>query len=409
LYYLLTLLIYLFSGSSPVVLDRQIITNQWGDAKTTKLNAKHIEIFRGYPGAAYSHHPQIVSFQGILYATWSNGIVGEDNPGQKMLMATSTDNGQTWSQAMVLACPNPGQEAYEIITSEGIRVIQDRLVAFYGVYEYTEQVPLSGNPPERPHQGKAQIPKGQTWHQYTRTEIRISDDKGTSWSTSKVIIKNFMPNLSPQQIRNGRWIIPGNISFPYTDDPDGLDGWHRVGLPRLPAGYVDDPEGFHKVCRARGDSIKYCEGDFFQTTDGVIHMMLRTSTYRLAVTQSRDNGKTWSEPRLTDYTDCRSRFDFGQLPDGRYYGLSCPKPKSARTPLILAVSKDGVVFDRHFILGDKPASKPRMPGSHKGGRYGYPYMHIMDDQAFVIYSVNKEDVWMCRFDLNELDEKSNMN
>jgi hypothetical protein len=70
----------------------------------------------------------------------------------------------------------------------------------------------------------------------------------------------------------------------------------------------------------------------------------------------------------------------------------------------LAASKDGVVFDRHFILGDEPASKPRMPGSHKGGRYGYPHMHIMGDQAFVIYSVNKEDVWVCRFDLNELDE-----
>ena len=38
-----------------------------------------------------------------------------------------------------------------------------------------------------------------------------------------------------------------------------------------------------------------------------------------------------------------------------------------------------------------------MEGFHKGGRYGYPSFHIMGDWMFVIYSVNKEDIAMCRF------------
>ena len=29
--------------------------------------------------------------------------------------------------------------------------------------------------------------------------------------------------------------------------------------------------------------------------------------------------------------------------------------------------------------------------------YGYPSFHIADDWVFVTYSVNKEDIWMCRF------------
>ena len=378
------------------------ITNKWGNAETIEVDAEHIEIFRGYPGAAYSHHPQIVMFRGQLYATWSNGIVGEDNPGQKMLLSVSKNKGDTWSRPTVLVSPDPGEVAYEVVTSEGLRVYQDKLIAYCGVYEYTEQPPLSGNPPERPHTGKAMIPEGATWHQNTRTQIRMSQDGGNSWSPAKTIIKGLVPNLSPSATASDRLIIPGNISYPYTDDPAGVSGWKRVGLPRLPEGYVDDPEGFHKVCRARGDSTKYCEGSFFQTDDGVIHMMLRTSTYRLAVTESHDNGETWSEPRMTQYTDCRSRFQFGRLPDGRYFGLSCPKPRSGRTPLILAASEDGVVFDRHYVLGKEAAGKPRMRGSHKGGQYGYPYMHIAGKTAYVIYSVRKEDIRLCRFPLSEL-------
>ena len=36
-------------------------------------------------------------------------------------------------------------------------------------------------------------------------------------------------------------------------------------------------------------------------------------------------------------------------------------------------------------------------------RYGYPYSHIVGDTMYVIYSVCKEDIWICRFRLGELD------
>jgi hypothetical protein len=94
----------------------------------------------------------------------------------------------------------------------------------------------------------------------------------------------------------------------------------------------------------------------------------------------------------SDYTDANCRFHFGQLPDGRWFGLSCPCPKGGRTPLVLATSNDGVVFDHHYILGDAPVLQPAIPGHHKYGRYGYPSYHFMGDVLMVIYSVNKEDI-----------------
>jgi hypothetical protein len=203
--------------------------------------------------------------------------------------------------------------------------------------------------------------------------------------------------------------MPGNITFPYTDDAAGIHGWKSVGIPRLPKWTVDDPEGFGKACFNRGDPNFYCEASFFQTDDNKIHMMLRTlprprerHNGLLAVTESSDNGRTWSEPQLTNYTDCSCRFHFGRLPDGRFFGLSCPDPKGGRTPLVLATSNDGVVFGRHYILGEVPSSKPRIPGGSKGGAYGYPTCDIADGKMYIVFSRAKEDIYFTKLDLSQL-------
>ena len=188
-------------------------------------------------------------------------------------------------------------------------------------------------------------------------------------------LDKFVPNLRPFPLRNGRFVMTGKITFPYTDDPAGTRGWKPAGLPRLPKWMVDDPEGFLKACSYRKDPRDYREGSFFQTGDGKIHMMLRTlppagekHNRLLAVTENAGNGRTWSEPMPTGNTDCSCQFQFGRMPNVRLIGLSCPKPGSGRTPMVLATSRDGVVLDRHYILGDATATKPRLPAMPKAAR-----------------------------------------
>ena len=379
--------------------DASPITNRWGEVPLLRVESAEILTYRAREGAAYSHHPQITSLEGRLYATWSSGVRHEDDVGQRMVMSTSDDEGRTWSRPRTLVEPQEGQFAQEVVTSEGLHVYGNTLVAYYGVYEYTAAGLTDGH---RHPAGKRMAATHERWHQRTRTEAIVSEDGGESWSAPRQVVDRFVPNLSPVPLTSGRLIMPGNISFPYSDDPSGLTGWTPSGLPRLPKGYVDDPEGFHRACDQRGDPTHYCEGSFYQTDDGLVRMMLRTSEQRLAVSESRDEGATWSEPRWTSYTDCRCRTHFGRLPDGRYYGLSCPAPGSARTPLVLALGEDGVVFDQHYVLGDAPAKPPRFPGRHKGGRYGYPYLCIVDERVYVIYSIAKEDVAVRRFGLGQL-------
>jgi len=124
---------------------------------------------------------------------------------------------------------------------------------------------------------------------------------------------------------------------------------------------------------------------------------------RLWLTESRDNGATWSPPVETDFSDTNAKFHFGRLPDGRFYYIGNPVG-GGRTPLALSLSRDGVRFDRHFILGDTHYES-RRKGRWKGGEYGYPHSLIHDGHLYVIVSRQKEAVEVLRVALGELREK----
>lgn len=375
-------------------MPRSPISNRYGAVPTTRIPTTETIIFRGREGAWYNHHHQVTSLDGRLYATWSSGPTHEDEPGQRMVLATSDDGGATWSDARVLQAAPPGECGPVVLTSMGIHIHQGLLVAYCGSYDYTPYGAASYRDSGCNNKGRPEHP----FHQDSHTKILVSRDRGMTWK-QEGRIAGFVPNLRPQALRSGRLVMPGNMWYPYTDDPAGITGWKIAGIPRLPTIYHDDPDGFWYGRKHRGDAHACCEGSWFQTEDDVIHMMVRTETGCLAVTESCDDGVTYSEPMFTTYTDGNCRFHFGRLPDGRWFGLNCPDPTpegpgkpAQRTPMLLATSADGVVFDHHNILGDSPTGHPVHPGFHKHGRYGYPSSHIADDTFHAIYSINKEDI-----------------
>jgi hypothetical protein len=380
-----------------------LITNSWNKAKTSRLEGQHSLIYKASSWeAAYSHHPQIVSSQGKLFATWSLGNLHEDCPGQRMVFSTSEDQGATWTEPAVLVASSPGEHAHSCITSMGILVTGDTLSAFYTSYELTLQGLIKFAEFGANSRG---IP-GLRCLQEVYTGGMVSEDQGLTWKGPMTTISGLIANLSPVRISTGRLIFPAFKMFPYTDDPQGLSNWKIVPLPDLPEGYYDGAYGAMPF-KNNWSHLGICEGSVYEPPDGGLRMMLRTSHGRLAVAESRDHGESWSEPRLTEFTDCGCRFQFGQLPGGRYFALSCPDPAIPesclrRTPLVLAVSDDGNRFDRHYILGDEPDRPLRYPGAYKHGRYGYPYLHVTGDDLYVINSIGKEDIEIRRFSLGEI-------
>lgn len=375
------------------------VTNRWGAAETLRIDTEEVIVQAAVTGRAYHHHCHTAALDGLFFAIFSSGEMNEDDVGQQVMFTRSDDDGVTWSAPRCIVTPPMGEFAPYAATATGLYAYHDpatgkgRLIAYYGLYEYTAEG-LAGGVRKTTDAS----------HQNTRCMLIYSDDKGATWSEPRLVAENVVANLGPQRTATGRLVMPANVVYLYTDDPTGLAGWVRTALPGVPEGHADDSAGFARLYREDPGRFGYCEGSLFQTDDQVLHMMLRTNRPHLAVTESTDNGATWSPARMTEFTDNASRHQFGKLPDGRYFALSTPEPNTlwSRTPLVIAVSRDGVEFDRHFIIGDAPNRPPKFPGHAKGGRYGYPHLSIMGDTVVVFYSIAKEDVAMCRFLLSKL-------
>lgn len=327
----------------------------------------------------YNHHPAIIEFKGKLIATWSDGLVDEDSPGQRVLFSVS-DDFKHWSAPAVLAEPLKAESGIlKVLTAAGLYKYHGTLVAYYGEYEK-----------DRTH---------------TRLLAKTSSD-GVHWGAPVDLHIPLIPNHGPQQIKNGRLIISGNFSFPYTDDPTGLSGWKMTSFYPDSLYTQDNPAMFYKPAEKLG-LPPLCEGSFFQTDDSVIHMLLRVTGKgwkgRLWLTESNTNGENWSGPVETAFSDNDSKFHFGRLPDKRYYYVGIPDTLHHydRNPLVLAVSADGKYFDKQYIIADEPYHL-KEKGLWKGGQYGYPHTIVRDGYMYVIISRQKESIEVIRFKLDQI-------
>ena len=329
----------------------------------------------------YSHHPHLTFFQGRFLAMWSNGEKDEDAPGQRVLVSASADF-LHWTPPALLMEARPGRgRTQTVLTAAGWHQYAGRLAAYVGEYE----------------EDRSQ----------TRLFALTSAD-GATWTEPRDLHLPVIPNHGPQATRSGRLVIAGNFSFPTTNDPAGLSGWTRSGLQPGDLGDVsDNPSSFWKISKVSDWPTALCEGSFFQTDDGTLQMLLRSTgpaaTGTLWLTECRDDGVSWSPPQETAFTDNDTKFHFGRLPDGRWYYVGCPDPKPTglRSPLVLSVSENGTDFHRHFLLGDDRYER-RRPGRWKDGQFGYPHTMVQDGNLCVIVSRRKEAVQVLRVALNDL-------
>ncbi len=342
---------------------------------------------------AYSHHPHLCAFNGSLYAMWSNGHHDEDAPNQRVLLAKS-DNFVDWSEPTVLfdaGLPSDTPVAQgSVMTAGGFHQHEGELVAYAGCYEYASTSLSEGR-----------RPVADTGHINTRLLARTCRE-ASQWEPFQDLGLPFVPNHGPQATASGRLILSGGITFPYTDDPRGLSGWVTTGI--VPGdSVVDDSGNFQPLQAKMGWAGMPCEGSFYQTDDGTLHMLLRTGTGQLWVTESGDDGHTWSPPAKTTFTDNSTKFHFGRLPDGRFYcvGNPDPKPEFHRCPLVLSLSRDGMVFDQAYTLAETHYTQ-RYDGLHKVGQYGYPHSLIHEGHLYVIFSRKKEAIELLRLPLNSL-------
>lgn len=364
-----------------------MITNCYSaTAKRPKLQEEVAIIHWPEQEWTYSHHPHIVFFKNEYYAFWSNGKVNEDDVGQRILMSTSV-NFTDWSEPVPLVDSLMGKNSELVLSMNGVYTDGDMLSVYIGSFEYRPEALRNG----------VRIPED-SGHMDTTLLVTTTTD-GNNWTSLRDMKIPIAANFGPQPTSTGRLIISGGTMFPYTDDPTGQTGWTLTGIyPRDEVGsIVDDSASIWKYKEQMGWPGPLCEGSFYETDDHTIHMLLRTNTDKLWLTESVDDGATWSVPRPTEFTDNATKFHFGRLPDGRFYYVGCPdpEPRWQRNPLVLSISEDGYRFDRHFILGNEFYTM-KQAGLYKNGSYGYPHTMLHDGYLYVIYSIFKEGIAVLR-------------
>ena len=352
-------------------------------AKKLQVETKLLQPFN--PERAFSHHAGIASYKGKLYIMWSSGRVHEDDCGQRV-MWTFSDNFSDWQPPMVLSDTETGCQSEFVKFAGGFCATDDCLYAYFSVGEFDPKYMLGSN--LRP---KNVWENTDTWLSWRKYVCRLNDD-GVTWS-DPIAVAFGAGNHSAECMANGRYIIPMATGVLYCD---------KIESDTVPSFKVADISKAQLEKAARMGAPGLCEASAYQSDDGILHLLMRSGENRLWYAESYDNGETFSDVYPTAFTDDLAKFQFGRLPDGRYYYVGNPVVGQGRLPLMLYVSFDGFDFNKRYIIHDEPYTR-RQNGMDKGGHYGYPECVVANGYMYCVYSKQKEVIEITRFSLDQID------
>lgn len=236
----------------------------------------------------------------------------------------------------------------------------------------------------------------QKWH----TEYVRSYDEGKTWSEPKELVcgdvggrgpvKNKPIYLSDNKTILAPASLEGDCWNAFVDiSEDNGESWCMSEL--VPLRRINPNE---RRIRDRVYNKHFCFGrgviqpTLWEDSDGVVNMLLRSTSSRIFRSESRDKGRTWSLAYDTGLPNNNSGIDLAKLNDGTLVLAYNPREnipgmtKGARTPLILSYSEDnGESWNELCVLEDED------------GAFAYPSIICNDDnEIMVVYSANREKI-----------------
>ena len=320
-------------------------------------------------------HNYLARYEGKFWCIWSDGPRIEDWPTQEVKYATSED-GLTWSEPKSVTGTPP--EPYAFI-ARGLWIRDGQLLALAAHYR-----------------GKGAFGANK------ELELRAygwntSDGK---WEFRSKIYDNAINNFPPQKLPGGDWILTRrDARFNVTiliGGKDRLDNWEA-----FPVVKIGEVEGF------RPD-----EPIFWLMPDNGLNALFRDNggSRRLFHATSRDLGKSWSTPVLTNFPNSTSKIFSILTSRGYRVMVSNSNPQLGRRELHLSISQDGKNFTRMAQL-DVPA-----PDAPKGfesiwkkfseGIASLQYPHVIEHggSLWIALSRCKLQTEVFRVSLDSVDE-----
>lgn len=168
-------------------------------------------------------------------------------------------------------------------------------------------------------------------------------------------------------------LVPGDIS--------GGRGPVKNKPIRLRSGRVIAPASDERNT-LRGFYVPMIQPTLWQSEDGNVHMLTRTSRGRIYRSDSSDEGETWCRAYRTKMPNNNSGIDLVLAGNGKIYLVCNPVKKNwgGRSPLDLLVSEDGgETFNLLMRLEDR-----------EGGEFSYPAITERDGVLHITYTYDRE-------------------
>jgi len=334
-------------------------------------------VFRAEAGGwTYHHHPDIACWRGRLYVGWNSCERDEDTWPSRELYSTSTD-GERWS---------PPAELFPQGVSTPLRIYffcapNGRMLAIAGLR-------LNHEPLVERNKGAMVVREIRADHSFgpvytLRPPTKPIPDQPPAVDSSS----------DPGFVEACRQLLANGMFLQQQDYGLLLDPAERMKW-NDPANWPDDP-------RLRHDAEEFGKAMCFFQRDGGEWVGLSKSRW---VTVSRDDGKTWTQPDRPSTLITGGGKVWGQrTPTGKYILVYNPHP-ALRHPLAIVTSDDGVTFSHMRALhGELPPL--RFPGKYKDPGASYTRGISLwssdgsrkeDDAIWLVFSVNKEEIWVCR-------------
>ena len=333
---------------------------------------------------AFKHHPALGYFKGRLYAAHTRGYEGEDHPGQHMVVSYSDDFFH-WSEPKIIGPSVKGTAGETVVFPVGMFVSGDRLYMQYYIRDFAAEC----------FDANGRFNTKSSWKGEDYCYLTWTDD-GENWSEPQNIPHGYILGQGLRKsFVSGKWLSAWGAQFFSSSDqyPD---------IFNFNENHLSNEQRADAKQRNGGKSLT--ESSWYETADGVCHILIRSDTGYLWHFQTDDDGKTLSDPYPTRFHSTNSQLNFIQTSTDFIIGVGEPynpsRPWDAY-PLQLWISEDGYNFNKSFILQDDKYQM-QQPGYSKGCYYAYPSLVIEGDYLYILYSKMKEVIEITRVKLSDL-------
>lgn len=222
-----------------------------------------------------------------------------------------------------------------------------------------------------------------------------SKDNGITWSPREALPEGY---LGP--IKNKPVLIKGELICPSSTEKNGwkvhFEYTKDFGKTWTKSEDIND-----------GKIVSAIQASILTYKDGRMQILCRSKNRTINESWSKDGGKTWSTMTASALPNNNSGTDAVTLKDGRQLLVynhvkphdTLPNGKGARTPLNVAVSKDGKNWSAALILEDSPISQ-----------YSYPsVIQSKDGLVHIVYTWRREKIKYVVIDPSKLKLKPIIN